>query len=107
MTPATLSALFLFAAALLQSFSYLCRKLPAERRPNIYPRNQWAQAGIDLSWICLFGAGIVPAFGLSAWLGAVALIAYFVILPFAFQPSMARLMGFKSLRDYLETVDRG
>jgi hypothetical protein len=106
MTPATWSALLLLAAGLLHSCSLMCRKLPPARRPAVYPSTPLGRGAIDLAWIVLFLAGIRLAFGLSLWLGIVAAIIYFAVLPFVFQPSLARLLGFRNLRDYLDTVDR-
>jgi hypothetical protein len=106
MTPATWSALLLLAAGLIHSFSLMCRKLPPARRPDIYPASPLAQGALNLSWIILFLAGIRLAIGLSVWLGVMAIIIYFVVLPFVFQPSLARMLGFRGLRDYLDTVDK-
>jgi len=106
MTPATWSALLLLAAGLIHSFSLMCRKLPPARRPAVYPSTPLGRGAIDLVWIVLFLAGIRLAFGLSTWLGIVAALIYFVVLPFVFQPSLARMLGFRNLRDYLDTVDR-
>lgn len=107
MTPATWSALLLLAAGLLHSFSLMCRKLPPTRRPVGYPSTPLAQGALNLCWIFLFLAGIRLAFGLSLWLGLMATIIYFLVLPFVFQPSLARMLGFRSLRDYLDSVDPG
>jgi hypothetical protein len=106
MTPATWSALLLLAAGLIHSFSLMCRKLPPARRPDIYPASPLAQGALNLSWIILFLAGIRLAIGLSGWLGVMAIIIYSVVLPFVFQPSLARMLGFRGLRDYLDTVDK-
>jgi hypothetical protein len=106
MTPATWSALLLLAAGLIHSFSLMCRKLPPKRRPTSYPSTPPGRGAIDLVWIVLFLTGIRLAFSLSLWLGIVAAIIYFVALPFVFQPSLARMLGFRNLRDYLDTVDR-
>jgi len=104
---ATLSALFLFVAALLQSFSFMCHKLPQERRPSLYPREAWPRLALNAAWMLLLGYGLVLAFGVDLRLGLIALVLYFIILPFAFQIPMARMMGFKGFRDYVDTVDRG
>ncbi len=102
----TVSALLLFLAALLHSFSFMCRKLPPARRPRAYPRAGTTQALLDLVWVIVFLTGAGLAFKLSTGLGIAAAVLYFLVLPFVFQPPMARMMGFSSLRDYLETVDR-
>lgn len=106
MTPATWSALLLLAAGLIHSFCLMCRKLPPAHRPGIFPDPPLAQGALNLSWIILFLAGIRLAFGLSPWLDITAVIVYFVVLPFVFQPSLARMLGFRGLRDYLDTVDK-
>ena len=106
MTSATWSALLLLAAGLLHSFSLMCRKLPPKRHHAIYPSTPLGRGAIDLGWIVLFLAGIHLALSLSPWLGVVAAIIYFVVLPFVFQPSLARMLGFRNLRDYLDTVGR-
>jgi hypothetical protein len=106
MTPATWSALLLLAAGLVHSFSLMCRKLPPKRHPAVYPAGPLGRGAIDLAWIVLLLAGIRLAFSLSPWLGILGAIIYFVVLPFVFQPSLARMMGFRNLRDYLDTVDR-
>lgn len=106
MTPATASALLLLAAGLLHSFSYMCRKLPRSRRPSLYPRHPSAQIALDVLWIALLLVGLSLAFALSPILGATAVVIYFVALPFVFQPPIARMMGFKGLRDYLEATGR-
>jgi hypothetical protein len=107
MTAASWSALLLFAAGLLHSFSLMCRKLPPVRRSPVYPAAPLGRGALDVSWILIFLAGIRLAFGLSVWLGIVATGIYFVVLPFVFQPPLARLLGFRNLRHYLDTVDKG
>jgi len=104
---ATLSALLLFGASFLQSFSLMCHKLPEGKRPGLYPRGQWARLALNAAWMLLLGYGLALAFGVDLRLGIVAVAIYFIALPFAFQLPMARMMGFKSFRDYIETVDRG
>lgn len=106
MTDATWSALLLFSAGLLHSFSLICRKLPASRLPSFYPATPVGRGLIDAAWIILFLVGIRLAFVLSLWLGLIALAIYFVGLPFLFQPPLVRMIGFRSFRDYLDTVDR-
>ncbi len=106
MTPATLSALLLMVAGLLHSFSFMCRKLPRQRQPKLYPHRRGGQIALDLSWVGLFLAGISLAFRLSTPLGVAAVLLYFIALPFAFQPSLARMMGFNDLQDYVDTLDR-
>ncbi len=107
MTQATLCALLLVAAGLLHSASFMCRKLPAARRPGWYPQGSGSAALLDLAWITLLIWAQALAFGLSTTLGLTAAAVYFVVLPFALQPPMARLLGFRSLRHYLEVVEQG
>jgi len=105
MSSATISALLLFMAALLQSASYLCNKLPAERRPEWFPRERLTHNLFDLGWILLFIAGVALAFKLNLWLGVVAVTLYFLGLPFVFQPALARLMGYRDLRDLVDDLE--
>lgn len=106
MSPATLCALLLLAAGLLHSASFMCRKLPVARRPAWYPKRKLEQALLDLSWICLLIWALGAAFRLSVSLGFAALAIYFIALPFILQPPMARLLGFRSLRHYLDLIER-
>lgn len=106
MTTATVCALLLLAAGLLHSASFMCRKLPAAQRPGWYPHRLFEQTLLDLSWICLLIWALGIAFRLSITLGLAALVIYFIALPFALQPPMARLLGFRSLRHYLDLIDR-
>lgn len=106
MTAATVCALLLLVAGLLHSASFMCRKLPPARRPDWYPKRLFEQTLLDLSWICLLIWALGIAFRLSLTLGLAALVIYFIALPFALQPPMARLLGFRSLRHYLDLIDR-
>jgi len=105
MSEASLSAILLFAAALIQSTSYLCKKLPAARCPAWYPRARLARTLLDLCWILLFAVGAMAAFRISPWLALVAGLLYFLVLPFVFQPTLARLLGFRNLRALVEYLD--
>ena len=107
MTAATLSAVLLLAAGLLQSFSLMCHKLPSPRRPRLYPGGDLGRLGLNGAWLLLLAAGAGLAFSLDALLGWLGLALYFVVLPFVFQLPMAHMLGFKSFRDYLDTVERG
>lgn len=107
MTAATLSALLLLAAGLLQSFSLMCHRLPAARRPELYPHSDLGRIALNGAWLLLLVTGAVIAFRLDLRLGGVGLAIYFIVLPFVFQLPMARMLGFKNFRDYLDTVDRG
>lgn len=106
MTPATLCALLLLAAGLLHSASFMCRKLAPARRPQWYPKRKAEQILLDLSWICLLIWGLGGAFRLSTPLGLTAAAVYFVVLPLALQPPMARLLGYRNLRHYLDVVEK-
>lgn len=105
MNEASLSAILLFAAALIQSTSYLCNRLPEARCPAWYPRNRLARTVLDLSWILLFAVGALAAFHISPSLALVAGLLYFLVLPFVFQPTLARLLGFRSLRELVAYLD--
>ncbi len=105
MSSATLSALLLFFAALLQSASYLCTRLPAARRPEWFPGDRLRRTLFDLGWVLLFIAGIALAFKLDLWLGLIAAALYFIALPFVFQPALAKLLGYRSLRALLDDLD--
>lgn len=106
MNAATVSALLLFTAGLLQSLRLLCQRLPPARRPEHFPTQRGALLVYDLVWISLCGVGFFLAFSLDTVLGLFALVTYFVILPFVFQLPLARLLGFPSFRAYLDAIDR-
>ncbi len=105
-TNATMTALLLVAAGFLQSLALMCRKLPEKKRPAIYPAERLPRLLFDIAWLPLFLTGIVFAFGLDPVLGAVALVIYFVVLPFVFQLPLATMLGFKSFRDYLNATEK-
>lgn len=105
MTLATLSALLLFLAALLQSLSYLCNKLPETKRPKWYPGGRLGSTLLDFSWVMLCIAGLGAAFTLNLGLGIVAMAIYFLGLPFLFQSALAHLLGFKNLRALVAFID--
>jgi hypothetical protein len=106
MNAATVSALLLFTAGLLQSLRLLCQRLPPQRRPAHFPIQRGALLIYDLVWIGLCGGGFFLAFSRGTVLGLFALAIYFVVLPFVFQLPLARLLGFPSFRAYLDAVDR-
>lgn len=106
MISATVTALLLAAAGLLQSLALMCRKLPEQRRPAIYPTEKLPRLLFDTAWIPLFAVGIVSAFQLGgALLGVLAMGIYFVVLPFVFQLPMATMLGFKSFNAYLKATE--
>jgi hypothetical protein len=106
MIGATIAALLLAAAGLLQSLALMCRKLPEKRRPAIYPTEKMPRLLFDIAWIPLFVVGIVYAFQLGgALLGLTALGIYFVVLPFVFQLPLATMLGFKNFQAYLKATE--
>jgi hypothetical protein len=106
MITATITALLLAAAAFLQSLALMCRKLPENRRPAIYPTEKLPRLMFDIAWIPLFAVGILYAFQLGGiLLGVVALGIYFVILPFVFQLPLATMLGFKNFKAYLKATE--
>lgn len=106
MTLATLSAFLLLVAGAIHSYSFMCRKLPSERQPRNYPQKRGGQFLLDMLWVLIFFAGIQLAFILSMKLGAVAAVVYFVALPFAYQPMIAKFIGFDGLKDYIEYLQQ-
>jgi hypothetical protein len=106
MIAASIPALLLVAAGLLQSLALMCRKLPEKRRPAIYPTEKLPRLLFDIAWIPLFIVGMLFAFQLGgALLGVAALAIYFVILPFVFQLPMATMLGFKNFKEYLRATE--
>jgi hypothetical protein len=106
MITATVTALLLAAAGLLQSLALMCRKLPEQRRPAIYPSEKLQRLLFDVAWVPLFGVGIILAFQSGgALLGVVALGIYFIILPFVFQLPLATMLGFRNFKDYLKATE--
>ncbi len=100
------AVLFLMAGGFLHSFSLMCRKLPPERRPSIYPRRLFEVIALNGAWILLAATGLGQAFSLSLTAGFVAIAIYFLVLPFVFQPTLARMMGFANLREYVEATSK-
>ena len=106
MNTATLSAILLSCAALIQSTCYLCNKLPESRRPQWFPKDRLSRTMLEISWILLFLLGASSAFRIDMWLGLLGIGLYFLALPFLFQPALARLLGFASLSELVEFIDR-
>jgi len=105
MNPATQSALFLLAAGWLQSFVYICGKLPPERIPPGYPKSGTALGLLNLAWIIMFVFGISGTLKLSPWFAVVGAILYFTALPFAVQLPLVKLFGFRNFRHFMDVVD--
>lgn len=84
----------------------MSRKLPPRYRHRLYPSRTGAQLLLDGAWLILFFTGIRLAFSLSTALGITAGLIYFIALPFVYQPMLAKLLGFKGMRDYLKTLER-
>jgi len=97
--------MLLFLAALIQSTCYLCHKLPENRRPAWFPTDRLTIVMLNLSWLLLFATGALFAFRISPWLGLVAALLYFLVLPFVFQSALARLFGFRSLHALVHSLD--
>jgi len=105
MSEPTLSAVLLFLAALVQSSCYLCHKLPESRRPAWFPADRLSIVMFNITWVLLFGYGAFLAWKITPWLGLVAALFYFLVLPFVFQSALARLLGFRSLRELVAYLD--
>ena len=103
---ATLAAILLIAAGIIHNYSFMCRKLKPEELKVIYPATPVGKLIFDLSWLLMAAAGLFLTFQLSKVLAAIAAAIYFLLLPFALQAPLARLLGFASLREYVEHIDR-
>lgn len=105
MSTATQAALLLLGAGWLQSFVYICSKVPPERLPPGYPKNGTSLMLLNLTWIVMFGAGLILTLGLSPWLALLGGILYFTVLPFVFQLPLVKLFGFRSYKEFIDLVD--
>ena len=103
---ATLAAVLLIVAGIVHKYSFMCRKLRPTDLKVYYPQTAGGQLLFDMCWILLAAAGLHITFGLSMILAAVAAAIYFLLLPFILQPPLARLLGFKSLTEYVEHIER-
>ena len=103
---ATLAAILLICAGIIHNYSFMCRKLRPEKRKVIYPATPAGQLLFDVSWILLATVGLFLSLNLSPLLCAVAAAIYFLLLPFVLQPPLARLLGFRSLSDYVNHIDQ-
>ncbi len=103
---ATLAAVLLICAGIIHNYSFMCRKLNPEGLKVFYPSSAAGKLLLDASWILLAAAGLYLTFHLSVVLSAVAAAIYFLLLPFVLQPPLARLLGFRSLAEYVEHIDR-
>jgi len=106
MNPATKAALLLLAAGWLQSFVYVCSKLPPERLPAGFPQKGSGQVMLNLAWMIMFVFGISSALKVSTWLALIGGAIYFTALPFAFQLPLVKLFGYKNFRQFTEEIDR-
>ncbi|NOY14400.1 MAG: hypothetical protein GXP51_12270 [Deltaproteobacteria bacterium] len=102
----TLAAVLLICASIIHNYSFMCRKLPTAELKVAYPTSTLGVLLLDLSWMLMAAAGIYLTFTLSAVLSAVAAAIYFLVLPFLLQPPLARLLGFRSLSEYLNHVEQ-
>ena len=105
MSTATQAALLLLGAGWLQSFVYICSKVPPERLPPGYPKSGSSLALLNLTWIVMFGAGLILTLGISPWLALLGGILYFAVLPFVFQLPLVKLFGFRNYREFIDLVD--
>lgn len=105
LSPESLAAVLLICAGIVHNYSFMCRKLPAETLQTPYPKSALGKILFDLSWILLAAYGLLLTFQLSTVLSMVAAGIYFFILPFVLQPPLARLLGFKSLTDFVNSID--
>ncbi len=103
---ATLAAILLIAAGIIHNYSFMCRKLRTSELKISYPTTPLGKLIVDLSWVAMAASGLYLALRLSPLLGAVAAVIYFFLVPFALQPPLARLLGFRNLTDYVEHTDR-
>lgn len=103
---ATLAAVLLIAAGIIHNYSFMCRKLNAEQLNIFYPATPIAKLIFDFSWILMAAAGLYLTFNLSMVLCALATAIYFLLLPFLLQPPLARLLGFRSLADYVNHIEQ-
>lgn len=103
---ASAAALLLTSAGVLHSYSFMCRKLPSDRVKGYYPSSLNLQIALNGCWILMALAGFLLTYSISPALCGLALGIYFLVLPFLLQPALARLLGFRNLTEYVETVDR-
>lgn len=103
---ATLAAVLLICAGIIHNYSFMCRKLKPEDLKVFYPTSPVGKLVFDASWILMATVGLYLTFNLSMLLSAIAVAIYFLLLPFILQPPLARLLGFNSLADYVNQIDR-
>ncbi len=102
----TLAAILLLCAGIIHNYSFMCRKVPKGALKVSYPTSQIGQLLLDLSWLLMAMAGLLICYQISEILCLIAAGIYFLLLPFLLQPHLARLLGFNSLTDYVETIDK-
>ena len=103
---ATLAAVLLICAGIIHNYSFMCRKLKPSELKIFYPKSTVGRLLFDTGWISMAAAGLYLTFNLSMVLSAVAGVIYFLILPFLLQPPLARLLGFRSLSEYVKHIDQ-
>lgn len=103
---ATIAALLLICAGILHNYSFMCRKLKPEQLKVFYPSAPTARLAFDMGWMLMAAMGIYLTFSLSMVLAAIATAIYFLLFPFILQPPLARLLGFKNLREYVDYVEK-
>ncbi len=101
----TTAAIILLCAGVIHNYSFMCRKVPAATLNAYYPATPSGKFLFNLSWMSMAGYGFLLCSKISTLLFWVAVAVYFLLLPFLLQPQLARLLGFKSLSDYIATVD--
>jgi hypothetical protein len=103
--PTVMSVIHFFCAGLVQSFCYMNNRLPEERRSPAYPPEPGKRAMLNIAWMFQLGFAVVMSLSQGIVYLLVALAIYFILLPFVFQIPMARMLGFRNIREYIETVD--
>ena len=101
----TLAAVLLICAGIIHNYSFMCRKLPKEKLKIPYPSSTVGMLLFDLSWLLMVAYGFYLTLQISTMLGMVAAGIYFLLFPFLLQPPLARLLGFRSLSDFVNSTD--
>ncbi|MDF1581043.1 MAG: hypothetical protein P1P74_09740 [Desulfuromonadales bacterium] len=101
----TMAIILFLCAGIIQSFCYMNKRLPAERRSPVYPTESGKATLLNLSWIFQAVIATVMTMPEGPVRLGVTLAIYFLVLPFVVQIPMARMLGFKSFRAYMAVVD--
>jgi hypothetical protein len=101
---ASIAAVCLASAAILHSYVYMCRKLPAVQKGR-YPQNGLLQTLLDLLWIILAACGFLCAWLIKGYMLGFAAVLFFIVLPLVIQPALAKMFGYHNLRAFLEAAD--